>query len=70
MPLRLSLVPVRGSSHARALKLDVHAICFWEAGETALLSALARDLVRDPAGADPWIAETARRGAQGRYAPS
>lgn len=55
MPMRLALLAPRRDSKERTLKLGVHAICYWDAGETELLAALARDIVRDAAKHEPWI---------------
>jgi hypothetical protein len=56
-PLRLSLLPSPRNDAARTLKLGVHAICFWEAGETELLASLASNLVHEAAKREPWIAK-------------
>jgi hypothetical protein len=58
--LRLSLLEPRQRARERVLKIGVHAICFWEAGETAMFAALARDIVNGAAIDEPWIARIAR----------
>lgn len=60
LALRVSLLEPRTRSSERVLKIGVHTICFWDAGETAMLGALARDIVNVAAGGEPWIAQTAR----------
>lgn len=57
-PLRLSLLASPRNDAARTLKLGVHAICFWEAGETELLASLAGSLVHEAAKHEPWIAKS------------
>jgi hypothetical protein len=60
-PLRLSLLAARRNDAVRTLKVGVHAICFWEAGETELLSTLASNLVHEAAKREPWIAATSTK---------
>jgi hypothetical protein len=60
-PLRLSLLASRGNDSERTLKVGVHAICFWEAGETELLAGLAGGVVHEAAKQMPWISQSAAR---------
>jgi glycerophosphoryl diester phosphodiesterase len=61
---RLSLLPGR-RAHTRTLKLAVHGTCIWETGETEELAALARNIVRDAAAHEPWIAQSASSSTTG-----
>lgn len=63
-PRRLSLLPSRRAS-TRTLKVAVHGTCIWETGETEELAALARNIVRDAAAHEPWIAQSASSSTTG-----